>query len=503
MISFAGTGGGVWSVALQIAYVEGSVPGADLVLSLIIGLIVSLPFAVVYGWLASAIPRSGGDYVWSSRLLNPTFGFMFGWAAWACLEISLGGNTVLWGATALPNTLSSFGYWSGNTSLVDLAASLSQTTSVVIAGLVLLVVCAVLAIQSRKRLSRIFAIFFALIFLGSVAFCVILASSSHADFVNALNGYGGTNLSYDSIISQAKTNGWSFTPIRWELTVASLPMAMLGLAGFTNCSLTSGEVRNPRSNMVPVIVGSLMMVFGVTALGCWLSVNVLGNEFLQAVAHVGSAWPLVAPPWMPIFVTMLTHNLLLLVLVQAGFLTFFLFWTTSLYIINTRYVFAFAFDRVFPASMAEVSDRFHGPVNATFFNFVAAAVLFVIAVYGTGGLSALLNGTTLTSIYTGAGCLVAIIIPYTSKKGLVAHLPGSHWRVPLISIVGFIAFVLIGPLTFYYAVTVPAIGPSTPLSDVILVGILIVGALVFAVRYYYLKLRGIDLGMVYKKIPPE
>ena len=41
--------------------------------------LLALPMACVYAYFASAMPRSGGDYVYISRTLHPYLGFLSSW----------------------------------------------------------------------------------------------------------------------------------------------------------------------------------------------------------------------------------------------------------------------------------------------------------------------------------------------------------------------------------------------------------------------------------------
>jgi len=58
--------------SLQLGYF----PGANLPIAYVGGLLLMLPIAVVYAVLARAMPRSGGDYVYISRILGPGWGFI-------------------------------------------------------------------------------------------------------------------------------------------------------------------------------------------------------------------------------------------------------------------------------------------------------------------------------------------------------------------------------------------------------------------------------------------
>ena len=49
--------------------------GSNLVLGIVFGTVFELLIALAYTWLATALPRSGGDYVFQSRVFGGGFGF--------------------------------------------------------------------------------------------------------------------------------------------------------------------------------------------------------------------------------------------------------------------------------------------------------------------------------------------------------------------------------------------------------------------------------------------
>ena len=49
--------------------------GSNLVLGIVFAFVFELPIALAYTWLATALPRSGGDYVFQSRVFGGGFGF--------------------------------------------------------------------------------------------------------------------------------------------------------------------------------------------------------------------------------------------------------------------------------------------------------------------------------------------------------------------------------------------------------------------------------------------
>src|SRR5208337_1203423 len=227
------------------------------------------------------------------------------------------------------------------------------------------------------------------------------------DFVNALNGYGGTNMTYAGILSSAKSAGWNFVPNSMSVTLLSVPYAVLVFLGFNYSAATAGEVKRIRSSISIAIIGSLIVGWVVNAVAAFATVNTLGYPFIQAVYFSGTTWPLVAPPWPPLLASILIgNNIPLLVVLQVGWAISFLFSCVGYLLVATRYVFAFSFDRVFPVKLADINDRFHFPLKASALNFVISMAFLVITVY-TSWLTSLLNSTAIVALVWAIGSVPA------------------------------------------------------------------------------------------------
>ena len=68
-------------------------PGVDIGLAMVVGFLACIQLAIVYFQMAAAVPRSGGDYTWVTRTLNPAVGFATSWAL--MIGVWLYGNIVL------------------------------------------------------------------------------------------------------------------------------------------------------------------------------------------------------------------------------------------------------------------------------------------------------------------------------------------------------------------------------------------------------------------------
>src|SRR3970040_1569606 len=56
-------------------WAPGALPGGRLVEGILLAMILEIPIALAYVWLSTALPRSGGDYVFQSRVLGGGIGF--------------------------------------------------------------------------------------------------------------------------------------------------------------------------------------------------------------------------------------------------------------------------------------------------------------------------------------------------------------------------------------------------------------------------------------------
>ncbi len=73
-------GGGLFLTTIQI---QNKVPvGSSVILSYILAAIPAIFIALCYAVLASALPSSGGEYIFVSRIVDPFIGFIVTWARW-------------------------------------------------------------------------------------------------------------------------------------------------------------------------------------------------------------------------------------------------------------------------------------------------------------------------------------------------------------------------------------------------------------------------------------
>ncbi|MFN8233742.1 MAG: hypothetical protein U0V56_09825 [Actinomycetota bacterium] len=101
--------------------------GSNLVLGILFAFLFELPIALAYVWLATALPRSGGDYVFQSRVFGGGFGFtvvfaffvvwILQWVAlsgWLMATLGLAPTFIGLGVTTGVDAFTDFGTWAAS-----------------------------------------------------------------------------------------------------------------------------------------------------------------------------------------------------------------------------------------------------------------------------------------------------------------------------------------------------------------------------------------------------
>ncbi len=498
IINIAVTGPTYFGIASQIGFIAPGEPGADFTVSAMIGGLFMLPLGIVYYFFSTSMPRSGGDYVWMGRTITPVVGTVGGWAMWLSFLALLSAGTTTWAAVCVPVFFATLGYAWSIPSFVNFAGSFPTQTNIFLGALFCVFLGVLISSFGPKLYSRVMIALAGIIMLGTFVYIGIVATTSQATFAAAVDHYGGVDATYSGIIGLAQSGGWSYTPINLSATLLSIPFGVLLFNGFNYSAVASGEMKNVKKSMLYGILGGLALIFIVDTVGLYLTMNMVGYQFNQAAFALFGAgkWPFAAPPWIALFVPMVIQNPALVLFIQLGWILFFIWWSAALLLSATRYVFAFSFDRLIPSVFADVSHRFRTPLKAMGLNVVLGAVFIGLTSFTTY-VGQLLNVTTLWSIVWIIVGIAAILFPFR-RKDLAANLPGGK----LLSVFGA-ATVVAFSITLYYAVTTPAIGPSTIASDVILAVLFGSGLVVYLVAYYYQKGKGLNLGLIGKEIPPE
>ncbi|RLI06984.1 hypothetical protein DRO32_04635 [Candidatus Bathyarchaeota archaeon] len=474
---------------------------------------------LVWGILGASMPRSGGSYVYNSRILHPLVGIAisminagFVMTAWIwcfapmCVDP---GIRILAGALHVP--YERIQWW------VETPAGLY------IGGTIANILAFLAVLFGLRQYFRVQNTLLILGTLGVLIAGIFFTITPHEEFVYIWNTvavaeYGEP--SYQELIdlvweeapwAMAKTWNWRSTiawiyPISW-LTIYGYIIAFIG-----------GEVKNPRRN---IILGQFFGMIWCALFTAWYSVvhvRCIGYEFMHAIGYVDNEWP----DWYnlelsPNYIGMAclicdykvkSHGLRVLCdfLMGSNYLFFNWLWIPFSYIAFSRGLFAQAMDRVGPKWFTDIHPRFGQPVKLLILEFILSQIAITfwafwpeyVAVSGIEGLQyAAVFATTSIS---------CAIFPFRKK---VRHIweasPARDWKIgpiPLATIAGVIGVILIGicEWALFSCYAFEAFSPIwTPIW--FLVGVFAVG------WYYYWKRKaaeeGIDISLAYTELPPE
>ena len=217
--------------------------------------------------------------------------------------------------------------------------------------------------------------------------------------------------------------------------------------------------------------------------------------------------PSVTPLFVPYFLAVLTRdNPILLFLIQFGYFLGGPWLILTFYAFGTRCLFAWSFDRVIPAKLCEVNERFGTPTYAVLVAAFVYGIFFLLLYNYTAIATYYANMTLGYVIVTMIVMLAAVVFPW-KKKSIFETSPGftklKVGGIPAISIIGLIGFLYL-TYVLYGGLTNPSVfGPLSGASLGFMVGVLVFAVVLYYVSVAYHKTKGVDITLAFKEIPPE
>jgi len=507
-------------------WAPGALPGGQLVWGILLAMVLEIPIALAYVWLSTALPRSGGDYVFQSRVLGGGIGFTLvfsGFVIWILQWVALSGW--LLATLGFAPLFLGLAATTGNASLVDVSTWFTTAEGIVItsvanAGLALVIL--VSGFQNYVRLQRVMWI---AILVAFATMLVVLATTAVTDISGRLDAFsaaigGSSTFTADATAAAQAAEVDLNPPFSLLATLLIAPIAWTSLQWATYSSQQNGEIKsagNFRSQAF-IIVGALIVTGVLLAVLAFVLERAVGSEFLYVAGSgywsgVGEATLAGSYLWPNILATAIANNPIVTLLIAAGFILNGHQIVHNCYIGMTRVMVAMSLDRVLPELVSSVSDRLHTPVNAHVIYFVAS--LPVIYLYNTfvlvGGdgtetsWGSLTLGVTFACGYVFVGtALAGALLPFRAKA-LYDASPGAKYTVggiPLVTIVGLIGTVA-GVFFLWMFLTNEALGLTSDLAYRVVAGILIFALGWYLVTKFARRSSGINVDYAFKEIPPE
>lgn len=480
--------------------------GSNILLVCVLAATLGLIPTLLYAMLGSAMPRSGGDFVFVSRILSPLWGFVtnFNMVIWWGLTIAA--FTALLAPYGLSATLATIGVATHNTGLIhDSVAVTSHNWSFVVGIIALVVVAAVMSLAIKVWMRVVFIVF-GLTILGIIISIFVTGFTSRASFAAALPHYGA---SYGGIIKTAEKAGYHPHGFSFLTSLLATPIAYSAFGYAYVATYWAGEVRSPRKLLLRGMIYALGIFSVLTFLMMIVAQHTFGQNFLGAAQFLSTdapgKYPLPAPSFYFLFSAMTTTNSFLIILMGISFSLTLLAFLPVMFLMGARCMFAWSFDRIIPDKVSEVNSRTHSPLVANGVVLVMMIVFLSLVVYGSSGFVQLAYtgqaGITLFFIVVAlAGTLFPWRRPQMFEESPLGRL--KIGKVPTITIVGILA------MAVYLFFLLPLLlnGKLGANSHFGLWCILVIAVIPFPI-YWISRMfnarRGVDLKLAFLELPPE
>src|SRR5229473_2821732 len=175
-------------LAIALFWTLGAFPGANLYVAITLGYVAGVVFAFAISTVTSAIPRSGGDYVFVGRVLHPLAGIISSFCFTAGVLLSAAGITLFLVTGALAPSLVVIGLVSKSHTMLNWGSTLGSNQGWQFGiGIGFIVLAAFLAGSGWKWSLRVQNIGFALSFLGLVVTAIVVLTKGGSHFISAFN----------------------------------------------------------------------------------------------------------------------------------------------------------------------------------------------------------------------------------------------------------------------------------------------------------------------------
>jgi amino acid transporter len=505
----------------QMYYLEGG-----LIPTLVVSSLFILFEVVVYAGMIAVMPRSGGDYVWQSRVLGGGVGFVLavtGW--WFILWLWVPLYSDMLRHIVITPILGILGaqeaaLWFGQTNI-----------GLFVTALIMLALVTVYIAAGMKWYARVQKFCFWGGMLGMLIVVGMLLTGSPQAFqagleANATTLFGAQPGVYEATLSAGEAAGAALPLTGGAIGAIFLAMPFIVFFNlWPNWGATLyGEVRGATdfkrnfwgmaSALIGTVVVGIILLYAIARTIGWdFYINANGAYWNYAWGYTDQPAPLPIWPYPALLATFLTTNRAVQLAVVILMSLWWFGWSGTVFLSSTRVIFAAAFDRLLPEKVAEIEPRTRTPLYALVLMVVPSIIVSYLFAYNLFNFRSLTLDSTLVIAVTYLGTTIAaILLPYV-KKDLYNASPIAKYKVlgiPLITVAGvifgaFLLFLLVEWIFDPY-LNPPGlygIGLQNKNSIYFMAANYLLAIAVYFGFKSYRKRSGIDIDKVHKEIPVE
>jgi len=466
-----------------------SMAGVNLVVASLIAFLLMVPQLVIYTVMNRKVPRTGGDYVWISRIFGGLFGGSLAFMGYVL-------ETLAYLALIAISTvfaIGSVGVALGNMSFLGLALSGNMKGSApllqfIIAAVLFAILILVNIVKPKAgyKLVSSLIIFGILMVVVSIAVLLFAGRAGVESYVTSLQASG-----FNETYSQVAASSGS-TKLNLSAVLFLLPFFSIFVYPWINASpAVSSEIRGKKGIRWAIPAAALLVALLVTgSFGAMYYVG--GIKFINGALSN----PTLVYDYSFNFWTLamgVTSAYWLKFVIGIGWIAWDIAILAYGIIVFSRYLFAMAFDRFLPEKLAYVSPRFGSPVNAHLLDLAITVALIALATFIYGPFSSLYGAVVASMIY------FAFIGIAAAAYGLRYEKATSKGTLVLFGALTALVFAYIT----YQFLAYPAIWGGNALAYGYVALSFIAGIIVYFVDKRRNLKKGINIDLAFKEIPPE
>ena len=316
--------GGMLSGIFVLPGLAVGITGSSVWLAFLVASLCILPAVLSKSELATAMPKSGGTYVYIERAFGPLFGTIAGIGLWLSLLLKSAFSLV---------GLSAYLYV-----LIEVDASL--TKGIALLALLFILLLNVFGVKKVEKTQLVIVSISVLSLVGIIVFGTSSFDSNLLEpvFIDGSSGF-----------------------------ITGVAFLYISYAGVTKIAAVAGEIKNPEKNLPRTMIFSLLLI---TTIYVFVALVLVGNVEASILSTD-------IKPIHTLFQS-IGGNALGYVAGAVGVITL-LSMANSGVLASSRFPFAMGKDKLMPGFLGSVSSRFMTPVSAiiTTSTLIALAILFL------------------------------------------------------------------------------------------------------------------------------
>lgn len=483
-------GAGLGTIGLTTTLLPAAIvnSGFNLVLTSIIAFLLSVPQIIVYTMMTRRLPRTGGDYVWTSRTFGGFIGSTFSFMGYTLETLAYLALISLSAVFAIGGV----GVGLGNSSMFGLSLPANfggnALQQFVVAAIIFTVLIAINIFTPKSGYKLVSALIIVGVVSLAIAMLTLFAAGSNG-VTNYLN-FANTNFAANITLSQVSAPSTA-SAINWNGVFFLIPFFAIFVYPWLNAApAVASEMKGKSALRWNVPISAVISLILIT--GAFGAMYVAGGFSFVSGALTGTLssfsdfnfWT---------FAMGATTSYPLQAFIGLGWIVWNIGVLAYGVIVFSRYLFAQSFDRFLPEQLSYISPKYGSPVVAHVIDLVITLGLIGTSAFVYGTLSSLFGNVVAAMAYFVVIGLAASVYAFRKEKGSSKGI---------LFVAGILMAAVFVYITYLFLVNGSVWGANSIAYGYVIVSF-VLGAVIYLGSKRYHASRGIDISLAYKEIPPE